>query len=199
MIHLLRNQDDGVARCMKRRSDLRYVPGYMGIAIVMCYGTLAFAQGAVREQVNNRREQAAGAFLTTRQGVYQHYCAHCHGEDAKGGGRLWTSELSPVPSDLTATSLDEKALANFMDEGSAAAGRSNLCPPWGNTIETSDISRLSRHIQSLSGKSAAFPSEASVSPESLGETFPLHLLAILIVEALIIGALVRRSRRRKAS
>lgn len=180
-------------------SSIKRLLRYIGIAIVMCYGTLAFPQNGVREQVNNRREQAAGAFLATPQGVYRHYCAHCHGEDGKGGGRLWTSELSPTPTDLTATSLDETALAKFIDEGSAAAGRSNLCPPWGNTIVTPDITRLSWHILSLSGTTTTSPSEPSASLESLGETFPLHLLAILIVEALIIGVIIRRIRKRKAS
>ena len=193
MIHWLTDEDGGMVSCMKR------LIGYMGIAIVMCYGSLAFAQGGVREQVNNRREQATGAFLATPQGVYQHYCAHCHGEDGKGGGRLWTSELSPTPSDLTETSLDETALAQFIDEGSASSGRSNLCPPWGNTILTADITRLTRHILSLNGKTTASTLEPSGPLESRGETFPLHLLAIVIVETLVIGVMIRRIRKRKIS
>ncbi|MCH7908022.1 MAG: cytochrome c [Candidatus Hydrogenedentes bacterium] len=172
---------------------------YMGIAIVMCYASLAFPQDRMREQVINRREQASGAFLATPQGTYQHYCAHCHGEDAKGGGRLWTSELSPTPTDLTATSLDETALAKFIDEGSAAAGRSNLCPPWGNTISTPDITRLTRHLLSLNGKTTASPPAPTASLQSRHETFPFNLLAILIAETLIIAAILRRIRKQKIS
>ncbi len=189
MIHPLKNQDGGMDSCMKRL--LRY----MSIAIVMCYGTLAFPQGGVGEQVINRRDQASGAFLATPQGMYQHYCAHCHGEDGKGGGRLWTSELSPTPTDLTATGLDETALAKFIDEGSAASGRSNLCPPWGNTISRQNIKRLSMHILSLNGERVAAEPQAPL--ESPGDSAPWFWILLVIVEVLAIGLLFTRRTSRK--
>ena len=95
---------------------------------------------------------ALGVLLATQDGVYQKYCAHCHGEDGHGDGRFWTSDLSPKPSDLTATTLDQEALVGFITDGSSASGRSALCPPWGNTISSQNVERLSWYILAMQGE-----------------------------------------------
>ena len=51
----------------------------------------AGGQTAGADEFINRRRQVQGAALTTREGLYLHYCAHCHGEQGKGDGRLWTT------------------------------------------------------------------------------------------------------------
>lgn len=168
-------------------------------AILMTCTALAFSQTVQNGGIINRREQARGAFLATPQGVYQNYCAHCHGENGRGGGRLWASDLSPAPADLTATELDHEALALFIAEGSQAAGRSNLCPPWGRTISSQNITRLTRYILSLSGEIPVEPPKPPAASESPQEPVPWSVVLIVIAEILTIGVLMRRIRMCKAN
>jgi len=140
----------------------------------------------------DRRQQARGSFLATPQGIYEHFCAHCHGDDATGGGRLWASELAPEPSSLVDTSLDGSALVSFITAGSAAAGRSNLCPPWGHTLPSTDINRLARYILSLR-RAPASPAPGS-SDQPRTNRFPWLLVTVLAGE---VGLILRLRLRRK--
>ena len=126
-------------------------------------------QAARGEELINRREQARQAFLATPQGLYQHYCAHCHGEDGKGGGRLWASDLPARPADLTSLGKDKQYLAAAMRDGSAAQGKSNLCPPWGRTLSPANVERLAQYIISLGGKTPTPLSQPQILPETAGE------------------------------
>ncbi|MBI2194126.1 MAG: cytochrome c [Planctomycetes bacterium] len=130
----------------------------------------------------HRQEQARGAFLASPEGVYGHYCSHCHGDDQKGNGRLWAMELSPKPSDLTTTNLNEPALVKFITGGSAAAGRSNLCPPWGRTIPGPEMQRLARYL--LARDRDTSPAHTALTPEKGDhrEPFPAALLLVILVE-----------------
>lgn len=147
-----------------------------------------------QEEFTNRREQARGAYLATPQGIYGHYCAHCHGEDATGGGRLWALELSPQPTDLTALAADVSYLATAIRDGSAAQGKSNLCPPWGRTISPADIDRLARYVASLDSKTPPASSESGTPPIAAGEPFPWLLAGIVLAEGGLLWRLLRRKR-----
>lgn len=154
-----------------------------------------------RRQLKNRRDQARKVFLATPRGIYSHYCAHCHGDDAKGSGRLWASGLEPLPADLTRSKLDQAGLAKFITNGSAAAGRSSLCPPWGRTISPPNIERLAGHIAALGGRTPAQSKEPSNQqpPKPAGESFPWLLAALLPVELLLLAWLLLRSGSRKVT
>lgn len=145
-----------------------------------------------REEFINRRRQVQGAALMTREGLYAHYCAHCHGEQGKGGGRLWTTgESRPALSDLGATQLDQAALVKFITEGSAASGRSNFCPPWGQAISPPNVQRLARHIVSLSGTEEPPP---PAEPQLAEEPFPWGLLGLILAEVGLLVWMILRNR-----
>ncbi len=146
---------------------------------------------AAGEEFINRRRQVQGAALTTRAGLYLHYCAHCHGEEGKGDGRLWTTGKSrPTLTDLGSTQLDQAALVKFITEGSAAAGRSNFCPPWGGTISPPNVQRLARHIGSLGATQE--PPPPPPETQSTDAPFPWDLLALILAEVgLLVGMVLR--------
>jgi mono/diheme cytochrome c family protein len=148
------------------------------------------------QEIINRQEQARGMVLTTPQSIYRHYCAHCHGENAMGGGRLWASELSPTPANLTTLGVSEDYLIAAIRDGSTAHGKSNLCPPWGRTISPANIERLARYIASLGGKKPtdSNPSVSSMltaTPEAVREPFPWLLSIVLLAEIGLLGWILR--------
>ncbi len=148
-----------------------------------------------QQNLINRREEARAAFQATSQGVYDHYCAHCHGDDGTGSGRLWASELSPRPADLTALDADREYLITAIRDGSASHGKSNLCPPWGRTISPTDIERLAHYITALgSGTSAAPVSEADALPQPVGEPFPWLLSGVVLAELVLLWQMFRRKK-----
>lgn len=175
-----------------RRTPLLTIPGFVAFALVAMGTTAAFSQTVESDGIIDRRDQARRAYLATQDGVYQKYCAHCHGEDGHGDGRFWTNDLSPKPSDLTTTTLDQEALVGFITDGSSASGRSALCPPWGNTISSQNVERLSWYILAMQGE----PSVAAPGPPatlgSSGASAPVPWILAILVEILAIGVLVKR-------
>jgi mono/diheme cytochrome c family protein len=87
--------------------------------------------------------------------LFLHYCATCHGDDGRGDGQN-ASNLNPPPPDLTSTrdALDTALLRKIIAEGSAAAGRSPLSPPWGRSLSPQEIDYLMAYCQSLGRKSS---------------------------------------------
>ncbi len=181
------------------------VPGVLqpvALALLMVLGEAGIARG---QEIINRREQARGMLLVSPQGIYRHYCAHCHGDDAGGGGRLWSTELSPRPADLTTLGKDEEYLVTAIRDGSVAHGKSNLCPPWGRTIAPADIKRLARYIVSLASETPSDPqaparglSEPSTFDgparglsAPVNEPFPWLLGAVLVVETVVLLRMLR--------
>ncbi len=148
------------------------------------------------QEIINRQEQARGMVLTTPQSIYRHYCAHCHGENARGGGRLWASELSPTPANLTTLGVSEDYLIAAIRDGSALHGKSHLCPPWGRTISPANIERLARYVASLGGKTSMSPPARAEArgalPEPVREPFPWLLGLFILAEIGVLGGMLRR-------
>ncbi|MDK1023126.1 MAG: cytochrome c [Gammaproteobacteria bacterium] len=159
----------------------------MGLALVTTASAAAETAAFV-----NRRDQARQAFLATPEGIYDHYCAHCHGDDGLGAGRLWSFELSPGASDLTASRLDESELLRFIDGGSARYGRSALCPPWGLTISPANLERLARHLVSLRTPAPVVAKPAERAPGEIGALFPWRMFALILAEFAVIAVIIRR-------
>ncbi len=181
-------------RILKRwpvsRQRAQWYPATFALALVLFCAQVGHGQDII-----NRREQARRMTMATPQGVYAHYCAHCHGDDAMGSGRLWPTELSPKPADLTALEQSEDYLIAAIRDGSGVHGKSNLCPPWSRTIPAADIGRLARYIVSLGGDNSepsATPAEARGSPsEPVREPFPWLPSIILFVEIGLVVWLLR--------
>lgn len=116
--------------------------------VVICLSRGAVVRGQASEEF--RRD---GNFLLRAETTFQHYCAPCHGETAQGDGRYFGFGLQPPPRDLTdatylSTKTDEDLVAAIAG-GSASIGKSNLCPPWENTLGRERIRGLVGYLRSL--------------------------------------------------
>lgn len=166
-----------------------------GPAIVALLMVFFFPHASAAQELINRRDQARQDFLASPIGIYLHYCAHCHGDDGKGEGRLWSTELSPKPADLSAFRADKETLLKVIRDGSPAVGKSNLCPPWSRTIPPDKIERLAQYLLTLSGESSAPVENPSASQQDFDEPFPWLLAAVIVLQIGILGSMRARNRR----
>jgi cytochrome c553 len=133
-----------------------------------------------------------GAFLLNPKTTFEHFCAACHGERGKGDGRYYPSDLDPRPRDFTDAefmqSRTDEQLFTAINEGSAAVGRSNRCPPWGRTIGREKIKGIIAYLRSL--KVPAVESSAEkrvVSLPGQKDSTDKSLISALIGLGLILG------------
>ncbi len=204
-----------------REGLIPFLPSMVAVSLLgaLAEGPTDEERAAGREEFINRRRQVQGAALTTREGLYLHYCAHCHGEQGKGDGRLWTTGPSRPASanlDLSTTQRDQAALVKFITEGSAASGGSNFCPPWGRTISPPNVQRLARYIGLLGGTASpaaggtaspaaggtaspaaggtAEPPPPQAETQPAGAPFPWDLLGLILAEVGLLLWMVLRNR-----
>jgi mono/diheme cytochrome c family protein len=87
--------------------------------------------------------------------LFLHYCATCHGDEGRGDGQN-ASNLNPSPPDLTSSSTarDAALLRKVIVDGTAAAGRSPLSPPWGRSLSQQEIDYLVAYCASLALRSS---------------------------------------------
>lgn len=146
---------------------------------------------AAQEQLVNRRDEARRAFLATPEGIYRHYCAHCHGDEGRGNGRLWATELTPKPADLTVLDVDKDYLVEAIRDGAAVHGKSNLCPPWGRTISPANIERLAQAVLAFRERPKTEQTGSGSHPRPR-ESGPLFLVLLLGSEALVLWRMLAR-------
>jgi mono/diheme cytochrome c family protein len=80
--------------------------------------------------------------------VFLQRCATCHGPEGRGDGQN-AYNLQPPPPDFQA-SLPELAVADrrrVIEGGTAALGRSALCPPWGRSLNESEVGALLAYLE----------------------------------------------------
>ncbi len=159
-----------------------------------------FVDGAAGQELIHRRDQARQDFLASPKGIYLHYCAACHGDDGKGEGRLWSTELSPKPADLTVLRADKGTLLKWIRDDPPAVAKSNLCPPWGRTIPPEKIERLAQYLLSLAGQSQASPAQPAASAGVVAQPMPWFLMVLILAElALLARILFKRRKVREES
>lgn len=110
------------------------------------------------------QEEGLSRAETEGKRLFVHHCATCHGETGQGDGQNAYS-LDPKPPDFQ-QSLRAHASPywrQIIESGSAAVGRSPLCPPWGRSLPAREIGVLVAYLDVLGGR-AASPSPASPSP-----------------------------------
>ncbi len=161
--------------------------------------SLLWLQVASGQEIIDRRDQARKWVLTSPQTIYTHYCAHCHGEDGTGGGRLWPTELSSKPADLTSLGESEEYLITAIREGSAVHDKSNLCPPWGRTITSVNTQRLARYVLALADGNLTGLNMPDSPPsmhglEPVTDPFPWVVCLFIVAE---IGLLLVMLRHKK--
>ena len=116
------------------------IPFYLILALIV--GVFSFSAGAQEKTV--KRVPPVGARALDGKGLYQQFCASCHGKDAKGGGPA-ADALKQRPTDLTQISRknggkfpDTKIMAILKGEQTVAAHGDQDMPTWGKTFD--DIS-----------------------------------------------------------
>ena len=126
---------------------LRYTLAIASVFIIVlaCLGALAHQQG--------KEKRRAARAVARGQEVFLRYCGPCHGPTGQGDGKFFATGLEPKPIDLSDESYlrtrTDAELFQWIREGSSAAGRSLLCPPWGKTLDEEQIRELVAFIRTL--------------------------------------------------
>jgi mono/diheme cytochrome c family protein len=114
--------------------------------------------------VFRRQAQEEGLSRQQTQGkrLFVHYCVTCHGDRGEGDGQN-AYNLNPAPPNFK-----ESLKANppsywrqVIEGGTAALGRSPLCPPWGRELNGRQIDAIVSYMQTLS-----LPAKASTPADS---------------------------------
>ncbi|MGR3301931.1 MAG: c-type cytochrome [Candidatus Scalindua sp.] len=130
-------------------------------------------------------------YLTTPKETFKYYCSPCHGKAANGKGIYFTVDLEPTPRDLTdveyMAALTDDYLFNFISKGSAAMEKSELCPPWGNTLGEDRIKGIIAYLRGLTiskskeGEEVAVKEKTVVAEVRKKGTPPAVIWSVLIL------------------
>ena len=116
--------------------------------------------------VFRKQAQEEGLTRTETEGkrLFAHYCETCHGERGQGDGQN-AYNLDPKPPEFQ-QSLQAHAPSywrQIIEGGSAAVGRSPLCPPWGRALSAREIDALIAYLPAL-GRAASPAVPAGQAP-----------------------------------
>lgn len=108
------------------------------------------------EDVLLRQAQQEGLSRTQTAGrrLFVHFCATCHGDTGRGDGQN-AYNLDPKPPDFQ-ESLHEHPVSyrrEIIVGGTAAVGRSPLCPPWGRNLASEEVEALLSYLEVLAQSS----------------------------------------------
>lgn len=103
--------------------------------------------GVFRQQA---QEEGLTRIQTDGKRLFAHYCATCHGESGAGDGQN-AFNLDPPPPDFQASLAQHPPSyrRQIIEGGTAAVGRSQLCPPWGRNLSASEIDALLAYLEVL--------------------------------------------------
>ena len=91
---------------------------------------------------------------TNSQGKFNHFCGPCHGLNGNGEGQFAAAGVTPAPTNLSNSgymvTLSDTDISNVITGGSISVGKSNLCPPWGNTFDKEWVSQMTQYVRTLS-------------------------------------------------
>ena len=141
-------------------------------------------------------------YLTSPKETFIYYCSPCHGKAANGKGIYFTVDLEPSPRDLTdveyMAALTDDYLLNFISKGSSAMEKSELCPPWGNTLGEDRIKGLIAYLRGLTiskskeGEEEVVKEGTAVTEAGKKGTPPAVIWSVLI---LLTAFLVRSAKK----
>ena len=130
-----------------------------GLIVVLA---LLMAAACSRRQQPEAPVAAERFALEEGRHLYQRYCSVCHGNEGRGDGSFFASNLTPSPTDFTApewAATDDDLMA-AVTKGSAARGQSDLCPPWGKTFSSIETRYLVAYIRQLQRQAMSAASES---------------------------------------
>jgi mono/diheme cytochrome c family protein len=96
--------------------------------------------------------------------VFLQRCATCHGPQGRGDGQN-AYNLQPPPPDFqeSLAKLTPADRRKVVESGTAALGRSPLCPPWGRTLGPDDLDAV---VAWLDVASRPSPGESEAQPRA---------------------------------
>jgi mono/diheme cytochrome c family protein len=106
--------------------------------------------------------------LTAREArghrVFLQRCATCHGPQGRGDGQN-AYNLQPPPPDFqeSLAKLSPADRRKVVESGTAALGRSPLCPPWGRSLGPDDVDALLAWLE-VASRPRAVPPEPDARP-----------------------------------
>lgn len=117
------------------------MPALAIVAVIICALWLLGPDVRAQAADTNPSVAAAEPMLNYEQSngkrLFDHYCAVCHGISGEGDG-FNAFNLNPKPRNLTdreaMRSFSDQQLFDVISQGGAERGKSNLMPPWGQTL-----------------------------------------------------------------
>jgi mono/diheme cytochrome c family protein len=113
----------------------------MGLVILAaCRGPAPPGKDALQEAF---QDDALSAQEARGHRVFLQRCATCHGPQGRGDGQN-AYNLQPPPPDFqeSLARLSAADRRKVIEGGTAALGRSPLCPPWGRSLGPDDVDDL---------------------------------------------------------
>lgn len=129
-----------------------------------CRGEPASPPADLVRDVFSHQAQEEGLTRVETDGrrLFVQYCATCHGETGAGDGQN-AYILDPPPPDFheSLSANPPSYWRQIIEGGSAAVGRSPMCPPWGRTLAPGDIDALIAYLDVLARPPAQEQTEAA--------------------------------------
>lgn len=104
-----------------------------------------------------RRAQEEGLSRVQTDGkrLFAHFCVTCHGDAGEGDGQN-AYNLDPKPPNFRESLKAHPASywRQVIEGGTAAVGRSPLCPPRGHNLSPGEIDALASYLEVLAGITA---------------------------------------------
>ena len=107
------------------------------LLVAACRAPSPSAKNAVQDAF---RDDALTAQQARGHRVFLQRCATCHGPQGRGDGQN-AYNLQPPPPDFqeSLAKLSPADRRKVVESGTAALGRSPLCPPWGRSLGPDDV------------------------------------------------------------
>ena len=125
------------------------------VASAGCRAQPAPAKDALQEAF---RDDAHSAQAARGHRVFLQRCATCHGPQGRGDGQN-AYNLQPPPPDFqeSLAKLPAGDRRKVIAGGTAALGRSPLCPAWGRSLGPDDVDALLAWLEAASRPAAVAP------------------------------------------
>ena len=125
------------------------------VAVAGCRATPPPAKDALQEAF---RDDALSAQAARGHRVFLQRCATCHGPQGRGDGQN-AYNLQPPPPDFqeSLAKLPAGDRRKVIEGGTAALGRSSLCPAWGRSLGPDDVDAVLAWLDAASRPEATAP------------------------------------------
>jgi mono/diheme cytochrome c family protein len=125
-----------------------------------CQGPAPPAEDALQEAF---KDDALTARQARGHRVFRQRCATCHGPEGRGDGQN-AYNLQPPPPDFreSLAKLSPADRRKVVEAGTAALGRSPLCPPWGRSLDPDDVDAVLAWLD-VASRPAAVTAEGEAS------------------------------------